>query len=165
MKTLLAAKEYSMYIFLSVEEVISDQVRLLDRYGGGAPGILNSGRVEAAVYAPRATFGGEFLLADVFEMAAAYLTSLVMGHAFENGNKRIGLSSALRFLCIHGVFVKTDNESAAQLVLDVIARRLDREAVAKFFRAHHEAGSPMLLEQTADWIDNNYAEALKTLAL
>ena len=154
-----------MYRFLTLEEVTADQLLLLERYGGGFPGILNQGRLESAVYAPQATFGGEFLHNDLFAMAAAYLTYLVSGHAFANGNKRIGLSSALRFLYVNGVIVRSDDAALVELVLDVIAHGRDGEAVAEFFRIHGEATeSGASLDTATEWLNRSYAPALQKLA-
>jgi len=36
-------------------------------------------------------FGGQYLHADSFEMAAAYLFHLVKNHPFVDGNKQVGL--------------------------------------------------------------------------
>jgi len=154
-----------MYKFLTVEEVTADQLLLLERYGGGSPGILSQGRLESAVYAPQATFGGEFLHDSLFAMAAAYLTYLVSGHAFANGNKRIGLSTALRFLYINGVVVRTDDGTLVELVLDVIGHRKNSEEVAEFFRNHADAtGNGATLEEATNWLHNSHAAALQKLA-
>ena len=55
------------------------------------------GLLESAVAQPQATFGGEFLHKDLFEMAAAYLFHIVQNHPFLDGNKRTGAVAALVF--------------------------------------------------------------------
>jgi len=40
---------------------------------GGSPGLRDVALLESAVAAPQATYGGEALLKDVVEIAAAYL--------------------------------------------------------------------------------------------
>ncbi|MFN9372019.1 MAG: Fic family protein [Planctomycetaceae bacterium] len=42
--------------------------------------------LESAIAQPQAGFGGQYLHADVDEMAAAYLYHLVMNHPFVDGN-------------------------------------------------------------------------------
>ncbi len=57
--------------FLEVAEVVALHDRQLAAFGG-SPGIRDRGLLESAVAQPRATFGGEFVHADLFAMAAAY---------------------------------------------------------------------------------------------
>ena len=46
--------------------------------------------LESALFAPQATFGGEFLFDTVAAMAGAYWHSLTINHAFTDGNKKGG---------------------------------------------------------------------------
>ena len=50
--------------FLDVEDVLEIHAIQLAAFGGD-PGIRDRGRLDAAVNGPMATFGGEFLLADL----------------------------------------------------------------------------------------------------
>jgi death on curing protein len=84
-------------IFLSLDDILESHQNQIDTYGGGQ-GIRDIGLLESAIAQPEACFGGQFLHADVFEMAAAYLYHLVMNHPFVDGNKRVGLEAALIFL-------------------------------------------------------------------
>jgi len=60
--------------------------------------LRDAGIFESAIEQPRATFGGQFLHAFPFEMAAAYLFHIVNNHLFVDGNKRTGTVAALVFL-------------------------------------------------------------------
>ena len=91
-------------IFLSVDDVLSLHADQLARYGG-LPGVRDAGGLEAAVEMPRATFGGEYLHADLFSMAAAYAFHIAESQAFVDGNKRAGLNAALVFLLMNGWYV------------------------------------------------------------
>jgi death-on-curing protein len=87
--------------FLSVEEVLdlhADQLRLY----GGTEGIRDRGSLESAVGMPCATFGGEFLHATIFEMAAAYAFHIAQNQPFLDGNKRTALYDAMIFLHVNG---------------------------------------------------------------
>ncbi len=83
--------------FLTLGEVLEIHRDQIGRYGGAA-GIRDLGLLQSALSQPRATFGGEFLHGDLAEMAAAYLFHLVCDHPFVDGNKRVGLVSAIVFL-------------------------------------------------------------------
>ena len=73
---------------------------------------------------------------DLYEMASAYLFSLVMNQPFIDGNKRVGGMAALAFLEINGVFIDADPDAYAELVLAVAAGKAARDDVVIFLRAH-----------------------------
>jgi len=58
--------------FLSLEDVLLIHDEQLEAYGG-IQGIRDKGLLESAVMTPQASFGGEYLHQDLFEMAAATL--------------------------------------------------------------------------------------------
>lgn len=96
---------------------------------GGAKGLRDEGLLESAVAAPQASFGGEALLNDGVEIAAAYLFYLCRNHPFVDGNKRTALAACLVFLDVNGLLRKgrLPVSQWESLVLDVAASRLDRE--------------------------------------
>ena len=59
-------------VFLSLAEVLEIHQDQIDRYGG-IPGIRDLRLLLSAIGTPAATYAGEFLHADVVEMAAACL--------------------------------------------------------------------------------------------
>src|SRR5207249_981028 len=65
--------------------------------------------------------------ADVVEIAAAYLFYLCRNHAFNDGNKRAAMASAIVFLRLNGIEPAPDSDAWKELVLDVAASKLDRE--------------------------------------
>lgn len=123
--------------FLELTEVLYIHADQIERYGGDAS-IRDAGLLESAVAMPRATFGGEFLHRDLFEMAAAYLFHIVQNHPFVDGNKRTGTATALVFLEMNGVAIDADEDELVALVLDVAQSRADKPRVAEFFRANSE---------------------------
>ncbi len=121
--------------FLELAEVLYIHADQIERYGGDAS-IREAGLLESALAMPRATFGGEFLHRDLFEMAAAYLFHIVQNHPFVDGNKRTGTATALVFLEMNGVALEADEDTLVALVLDVAQGRADKARVAEFFRTH-----------------------------
>jgi len=72
--------------FLNLEDVLSlhaDQIALY----GGDHSVRDIGLLDSAVAQPRATFDGEFLHKNLFEMAAAYLFHIVQNHQGSLGSK------------------------------------------------------------------------------
>jgi len=99
---------------------------------GGSEGLRDAALLESAVAAPQASFGGEPLIKDPIEVAAAYLFYLCRNHPFVDGNKRTALACCLVFLQANDLLADPAAPAAAiddweQLVLDVAASRIDRK--------------------------------------
>ena len=122
-------------IFITEEEVYVIHSDQLNRYGGSA-GIRDQGLLQSALAQPSASFGGKWLYSDLFEMASAYLFSLVMNHPFVDGNKRVGGMAALAFLEVNGVIIQSDQDAYADLVIAVAAGKAARDDVVTFLRTH-----------------------------
>jgi death-on-curing protein len=121
--------------FLTLDEVLEIHRDQLARYGG-APGIRDIGLLQSAIAQPQATFGGQFLHADIYEMAAAYLFHLVQNHPFVDGNKRVGTVAALVFLRMNDQDLRITDAELESLVLSVAQGQADKTAIAAFFRDH-----------------------------
>ncbi|OQW46288.1 MAG: death-on-curing protein [Nitrospira sp. HN-bin3] len=122
-------------LFLTFEEVGEIHRDQIERYGGTV-GIRDDGLLESALAAPQAGFGGHYLHGDLFEMASAYLFHLVQNHPFLDGNKRVGAATALAFLVLNGVETNIPNPVLVQEVLSVAQGKMDKPAIAAFFREH-----------------------------
>jgi death on curing protein len=121
--------------FLSTEDVLTLHADQVDLYGGGH-GVRDMGLLESAVAQPRASFGGEHLHKDLFEMAAAYLYHLVQNHPFLDGNKRTGAVAGLVFLDLNGIEVDAPKGSIYDLTMSVATGKAAKAEVAEFFRSH-----------------------------
>jgi death-on-curing protein len=121
--------------FLTLDEVLEIHRDQLARYSG-AGGIRDLGLLQSALAQPQATFGGQFLHADVFEMAAAYLFHLAQIHAFVDGNKRVGVVAAIVFLRMNDQSLRITNAELESLVLSVAQGQADKAAITAFFRDH-----------------------------
>ena len=120
-------------IFLSLGEVLEIHRDQIERYGGG-PGIRDLGLLQSALAMPAAGFGGRYLHTDLFEMAAAYLFHITQNHPFVDGNKRTGAVASLVFLSLNGVDILAEEEEFEKIVLGVAEGKLDKAALAEFFR-------------------------------
>lgn len=126
-------------LHLDVDGVLAIHVEVLAAHGG-SPGLRDRGLLESAVAAPQASFGGDPLMKDPVEIAAAYLYYLCSNHPFVDGNKRVGLASALVFLQANGRLPDPDLPARdidlwEALVLDIAASRIGREDATKRLRA------------------------------
>jgi death-on-curing protein len=119
------------FLYFDAEGVPGIHAEVLSAHGG-SPGLRDQGLLESAVAAPQASFGGELLIQDPVEVAAAYLFYLCRNHPFVDGNKRTALAASLVFLKQNGMLndpgLPARNVNAWEaLVLDVAASRIDRE--------------------------------------
>ena len=119
--------------FLDISHVLRTHVSLIDKYGGET-GVRDVGLLHSAIAMPQASFGGEFLHKDIFEMAAAYLFHIVQNHPFIDGNKRAGAAAAIIFLDMNGVDVEADEEGLVALTLRVACAKAGKTEIADFFR-------------------------------
>ena len=121
--------------YLALGEVV-ELHRLILHTTGGAPGIRDLGALESAVAQPRAAFGGAELYTTLIEKAAALCFSLVQGHAFVDGNKRVGHAAMETFLVLNGAEIAGTVEEQAQLMLGLAAGQIGRDDLVEWLRQH-----------------------------
>ena len=117
-------------VFLSVEEVLEIQAMMLETHGGQT-GIRDRSSLESAVGMAAQTFGGQFVHAGVFEMAAAYAFHIAENQPFVDGNKRTGLAAALTFLRINGVSIVDPSGRLYGAMIAFATHELDKPGLAK----------------------------------
>ncbi len=119
--------------FLTFSEVIEIHQDQILRYGGDS-GIRDLDLLKSALGTPSATFSGQYLHSDIFEMTAAYLFHLVQNHPFVDGNKRVGAVSALVFLILNGYDLEAPEDLLADTVLTVAKGEMDKAQISIFIR-------------------------------
>jgi len=119
--------------FLTVDDVLDLHRDQIERYGGDLV-IRDRGLIEAAVAMPRQSFGGQFLHADLFEMAAAYAFHLAESQAFLDGNKRTGLAAAYVFLELNGYVLSRHEDRLYDAMIAIGMHQLDKAGLAKVLR-------------------------------
>ncbi|MDD5701252.1 MAG: type II toxin-antitoxin system death-on-curing family toxin [Dehalococcoidales bacterium] len=120
-------------LFLTLDEVIEIHKDQIQRYGGHI-GIRDLELLKSSIYMPAASFGGEYLHTDVYEMAAAYLFHIIRNHPFVDGNKRTGVVSALVFLILNGIEFTADEDKLEKMVVSVAEGKTGKPEIAQFFR-------------------------------
>ena len=120
-------------LFLDIDRVLRTHLSLIERYGG-KEGVRDIGLLHSAVAAPQASFGGDALHGDLFEMAAAYLYHIVQNHPFVDGNKRTGAAAAIVFLAMNGVEIEADEDGLVEVTMAVARGEAGKAEVAEFFR-------------------------------
>ena len=122
-------------LFLTLDEVVKIHRDQIERYGGSL-GVRDWGLLQSAVAMPAASFGGQYLHSDIYEMAAAYLFHIIQNHAFIDGNKRVGAVAADVFLALNDVLLTAAEDDYAELVLSIARGESGKAAAAEFLRAH-----------------------------
>lgn len=122
--------------YLSVDAVLAIHAEVLAAHGGGQ-GLRDLALLESAVAAPQATWGGDAMIEDPEEIAAAYLFYLCRNHPFVDGNKRVALAASLVFLDLNGLWPvdELDVDEWEALTLDVAASKLDRGQTTRRLKA------------------------------
>ncbi len=99
---------------------------------GGATGIRDIGRLDAAVDRPRQAFG--YGVHDLADLAASYAVALVKGHPFIDGNKRIGFVAAVTFLELNGQRFGASEAEAVVRTLGLAAGEVSEKEYADWLR-------------------------------
>ena len=128
-------------IHLTIDQVLEIHEAVIDAFGGSR-GIRDRGLLESAIGAAQATAFGQSVFADLVEIAAAYLFYLCRNHPFIDGNKRVGMTSAIVYLRLNGVEPVPDSGEWETLLLDVANSSLDRDATTARLRSLIRARNP-----------------------
>lgn len=97
--------------FLSVDEVLAIHERLIARFGGIA-GVRDRGLLESVLFRPQTGYYD-----DLPAMAAALFESLLLNHAFVDGNKRVAFFATDVFLRLNDSKIRVDNSAAHRFLI------------------------------------------------
>jgi len=121
--------------FLDIVEVYEIHERMI-KIGGGRPGVRDFTLIHSAVERPKMSFAGKLLYPDIWLKAASLIQSLIKNHPFEDGNKRTGFFSTLRFLNINGYDIKPDKKDIVNFVLQIDTKNLSLQQISLWFKKH-----------------------------
>lgn len=123
-----------MTIYLTPQQVLFIHARLIAETGG-EHGLRDIGLLESAVARSMATFDGQDLYPTMFAKAAALMESLVVNHAFVDGNKRVAITAAALFLWRKGYRIVADNAELERFTRQVVLARPSLDVIAGWFLA------------------------------
>jgi death-on-curing protein len=121
--------------FLSLGEVLVLHQRILSETGG-APGVRDLSAIASAVAQPRMTVGGEDAYPSLIEKVAALGYSLIRGHGFVDGNKRIAHAAMEVFLVLNGMEIQAHVNDQERFMLALATDEVSREGLTEWLRAH-----------------------------
>ena len=111
--------------------ILQDQIT---RYGGDF-GVRDLGLLSSAIAVPQASFSGQPLHDDLFEMAAAYAFHICQNHPFVDGNKRVALASALVFLDLNGVTLVDPHGKLHEMMMKVASSQMAKSEIAPILKS------------------------------
>jgi death-on-curing protein len=121
--------------YLTLNEILRLYQDII-RQSGGRPGIRDMGALESALAQPRQTFSGEDLYPSLVEKAAILGYLLIKNHPFVDGNKRLGHAATEVFLILNGYEINAPVNEQENIILDVAAGKMGREAFAQWLQSH-----------------------------
>jgi death on curing protein len=128
--------------YLTLAEVLALHADVLAS-SGGAAGVRDLGRVQAALAQPVATFDGVDLYPTLIAKAAALGFSLIQGHPFIDGNKRIGHAAMEVFLVLNGIEISASVDEQERLVLAIASGEASRDVLTEWLQQHaRPSGEP-----------------------
>lgn len=105
--------------------------RIIDATGG-SHGLRDPGLLHSLVSRPKTSFGSKEMYNTVFKKSAVYLESPIKYHVFVDGNKRISIVAASRFLYMNGYRLSAKEGEIEKLVLRIIKEKLDIDNIANW---------------------------------
>lgn len=119
--------------WITKEECLSFHSMLIAHFGG-ADGVRDAGKMEAALNRPKQQFHYEE--ATILQLAATYASGIVKSHPFIDGNKRTGLMACQVFIESNGYRFEASEEEAALQILALADNRLSDEALTEWLEAN-----------------------------
>lgn len=126
---------------LDIEQVLYIHEAIIQK-ANGIQGIRDFALLHSALERPKASYAGQDLYESIEEKAAAVLHSLVMNHAFLDGNKRTAYAVMLRFLNANDRSVRATQDEVVEFCLAVDNKGWEVPEIYGWLRAH-VSGSPV----------------------
>jgi len=120
-------------IFIELAEAIRIHNGQIEEHGG-IYGVRDAQLLDSALNTPQASFSGQYLHKNLYEMAAAYAYHIIRNHPFLDGNKRTGILLALIFLKINGISKKFKQNELYELSIKIATSKISKKEIAQFFR-------------------------------
>ena len=121
--------------WMSKEQIITLQQKVIDRYGGLA-GIKNEDMLESALAVPFSGFGDTELCPTIFEKSVRLGFGLVANHPFNDGNKRIGALAFIMALRLNEFEFEATNDELQETIFAVASGEKDYSAFLEWVKEH-----------------------------
>lgn len=120
-----------MIKFLDKKTILEFHENQIELYGG-ASGIRSEELLESALSQPQASFGGDYICKDIFEMAATYGFHICQNHPFYDGNKRTALIAIYTFLFVNGYRLTANKKGIYAIIIALSKGELDKKELTLY---------------------------------
>lgn len=127
----------SEVIYLSLDDVLIIHTDQIERYGG-SHGIRDINLLESALFRPQSSFGGEDLYPNFFDKATVLVHSLLLNHAFVDGNKRTAIASLLVFLKLNTISLVCTQQELIDAAIAIENKKWNKDNIASWLATHAE---------------------------
>lgn len=136
-KRIITVKEVERITFIMAQELLAFNEPIPD-FTTRIPNIL-----ESCLATPFQTFGGRFLYPSFISRASMLFYLMIKNHPFENGNKRIAMTTLFTFLYANNKWLKVDTQELYNFTVWVAQSpplfiKEVTKAIEKFLRTHIE---------------------------
>ena len=131
----ITVKEVEYISFRLAQEIMAFD-EPIPSFGTRFPNIL-----ESCLATPFQTFGGKSLYSTLFDKASILFYLMIKNHPFQNGNKRIAMTTLFVLLYKNGKWLKTDTQELYNFTMWIAQsppkfKEESTEAIRKFLKSH-----------------------------
>lgn len=123
--------------YLSKQEVIYIHDCVIEATGG-SHGVRDERLLESICEKPKTAVFGQEQYGTVWEKAAATVESFAKYHVFVDGNKRIAMAAAARFLYVNGYVLAPRNAELEDFAVMVVEKDLSVKDIAAWLEKYSE---------------------------
>lgn len=105
--------------FLNIEKVLDIHKSQIENFGG-TKGLKDLSLLKSAIKSVKEVAVNKNKDESLYEIASSYIFHIAKNSPFIDGNKRVGLHSALVFLYLNGIKVETEDELLVELLKNSI---------------------------------------------
>jgi death on curing protein len=119
--------------YISVNDIINIHTQTIKNFGG-LSGIKSIDGLESAASQPYQEFSEVEFFPDLPAKAAAYMYFISEAHAFNDGNKRTALQTAISFLELNGISLGVNTNKLFEAGVKVASNQMSKEQLIELFR-------------------------------
>ena len=124
-----------MKMNFSVNDIIKIHDDGIEMYGG-IYGIRNKNEIDSVISNVYATFDGQELYPSTVDKASFLSYGLIKGHAFLDGNKRVGVATMMIYLKMNGYELNVTNEELIDFGLKIATSQYNQQNIASWIEKH-----------------------------
>ncbi|HUD05574.1 MAG TPA: type II toxin-antitoxin system death-on-curing family toxin [Candidatus Saccharimonadales bacterium] len=120
---------------INLEQLLEIHALVLQETGG-ARGLRDLGRLEAALATQTQNVFGEELYDGTIEKAAALIRGIIADHPFVDGNKRTAFLVGLTFLKLNYIGFNFKEGEIEEFAVKVVVKKLDLKDIVSWLNLH-----------------------------